>query len=143
MGDYLGIDLRAGHQGEIVYLSHDDGSGHGHVLGADLIDFLRRGTPPGCPGPEDLPWRACPSKGTSMVDPDGGCAGVAAYLAWCKSAGPRKRGPAANSRCARALYRGDYGISEKQAVVTVPFYRGAMNGWWCFAYRGNTLREWH
>jgi len=70
-GDYLGIDLRAGHQGEIVYLSHDDGSGHGHVLGADLIDFLRRWTPLGCPGPEDWQWLPFTSKGTTMLDPDG------------------------------------------------------------------------
>ena len=36
-GDYIGIDLRDGHYGEVVYLSHDDGSGHGYVLGADSI----------------------------------------------------------------------------------------------------------
>jgi len=41
------------------------------VLGADLIDFLRRWTPLGCPGPEDWQWLPFTSKGTTMLDPDG------------------------------------------------------------------------
>jgi len=36
-----------------------------------LIDFLRRWTPLGCPGPEDWQWLPFTSKGTTMLDPDG------------------------------------------------------------------------
>jgi hypothetical protein len=70
-GDYIGIDLRAGHEGEVVYLSHDDGEGHGLVLGADFIDFLRRWTPLGCPGPEDWQWLPFTADRTTMLDPGG------------------------------------------------------------------------
>jgi cell wall assembly regulator SMI1 len=70
-GDYIGIDLRAEHLGQVVYLSHDDGEGHGYVLGADIVDFLRRWTPLGCPGPEDWQWLPFASGKTSMLDPDG------------------------------------------------------------------------
>jgi hypothetical protein len=81
-GDYIGIDLRAAHQGEVVYLSHDDGEGHGYVLGADLIDFLRRWTPLGCPGPEDWQWLPFTSGKASMLEPDGDAA-----HAWRKTLG--------------------------------------------------------
>jgi len=70
-GDYIGIDLGDGHHGEVVYLSHDDGEGHGYVLGADFADFLRRWTPLGCPGPEDWQWLAFTSGRTSMLKSDG------------------------------------------------------------------------
>ena len=53
-GDYIAIDLGDDHYGEVVYLSHDDGGGHGYVLGADFADFLRRWTPLGCPVPRAL-----------------------------------------------------------------------------------------
>src|SRR5262245_55408875 len=70
-GDYIGIDLRPEHLGKVVYLSHDDGEGHGCVLGADMLDFLRRWTRLGCPGPEDWQWLPFTSSKTSMLDPDG------------------------------------------------------------------------
>ena len=70
-GDYIGIDLRPEHHGEVVYMSHDDGDGHGYVLGADIIDFLRRWTPLGCPGPEDWQWLPFTSGKASMLEPDG------------------------------------------------------------------------
>jgi hypothetical protein len=73
-GDYIGIDLADAHHGEVVYLSHDDGEGHGYVLGADFTDFLRRWTPLGCPGPEDWQWLPFTSGKTSMLKSDGGLA---------------------------------------------------------------------
>jgi hypothetical protein len=73
-GDYLGIDLSAGHHGEVVYLSHDDGDGHGYVLGADILDFLRRWTMLGCPGPEDWQWLPFTPSETSMLEPNGAAA---------------------------------------------------------------------
>jgi cell wall assembly regulator SMI1 len=69
-GDIIGIDLAEGHYGQVVYLSHDDGQGHGFVLGADFIDFLRRWTPLGCPGPEDWQWLPFTSDSTSMLEPE-------------------------------------------------------------------------
>ncbi len=70
-GDYIGIDLNDGHHGEVVYLSHDEGAGHGYVLGADFTDFLRRWAPLGCPGPEDWQWLPFVSGPTSMLEPHG------------------------------------------------------------------------
>jgi hypothetical protein len=73
-GDYIGIDLADARHGEVVYLSHDYGEGHGYVLGADFTDFLRRWTPLGCPGPEDWQWLPFTSGKTSMLKSDGGLA---------------------------------------------------------------------
>lgn len=70
-GDYIAIDLSSAHHGEIVYLSHDEGEGHGYVLGSDFADFLRRWTPLGCCGPEDWQWFPFTSGRTSMLEPEG------------------------------------------------------------------------
>jgi hypothetical protein len=70
-GDCIGLDLRPDYHGEVVYLSHCDSKGHGYVLGTDILDFLRRWTPLGCPGPEDWQWLPFTSSRTSMLEPDG------------------------------------------------------------------------
>jgi hypothetical protein len=49
-GDIVAID---GH-GRVVYLSHDDGQGHGYLLGRDVVDFLDRWTAIGYPGSRGL-----------------------------------------------------------------------------------------
>jgi len=71
-GDYLGIDLRAGHQGEIVYLSHDDSSRARGRLDRfpEAVDTAR------LPRSRGLAMDALTSKGT-ILDPDGICAGMA------------------------------------------------------------------
>jgi hypothetical protein len=51
-GDYLGFDS----DGRIIYLSHDDGQGHGYVMASSFPDLLSRWVPLGCPGPEDWQW---------------------------------------------------------------------------------------
>jgi hypothetical protein len=70
-GDCIGIDLRADHYGEVVYLSHDDGEGHGYLLGIDILECLRRWTPLGCHGPEIGSGCSSTSNTTAMIDPDG------------------------------------------------------------------------
>ncbi|MHC4402971.1 MAG: SUMF1/EgtB/PvdO family nonheme iron enzyme [Planctomycetota bacterium] len=69
-GDYLALDL-ASEGSAVVYLSHDDGSGHGYELGADFIDFVDRHSRLGVPGPEDWQWLPFTSDRTSLLDPDG------------------------------------------------------------------------
>ena len=55
-GDYLAIDLEPASRGQVVYLSHDDGQGHGHVLAASFGELLECWVPLGCPGAEDWQW---------------------------------------------------------------------------------------
>jgi hypothetical protein len=68
--DLLAIDMNAENDGPVVYLSHDDGEGHGYLLGANFIDFIDRWTRLGCPGAED--WQMLPfiSSPDSFIDPD-------------------------------------------------------------------------
>ncbi len=51
-GDQLAFDLNEP-SNPVVYLSHDDGEGHGYRLGNDFIDFVERWSMVGCTGPED------------------------------------------------------------------------------------------
>lgn len=51
-GDCLAFDS----VGRIVYLSHDDGQGHGYIMASSFSDLLYRWVPLGCPGPEDWQW---------------------------------------------------------------------------------------
>ncbi|MCK6455280.1 MAG: SMI1/KNR4 family protein [Phycisphaerae bacterium] len=68
-GDYLAIDLSPAHYEQVVYLSHDDGEGHGYVLANDFADLLRRWTPLACPGAEDWQWLPFTRDGESGIDP--------------------------------------------------------------------------
>jgi SMI1 / KNR4 family (SUKH-1) len=54
-GDYLALDL-AQESCPLVYLSHDDGEGHGYVLGTDFESALTQWTKLGCVGSEDWQW---------------------------------------------------------------------------------------
>src|SRR5262249_9542796 len=68
-GDMLALDLSLPSV-PVVYMSHDDGEGHGYRLGADFTDFITRWTLLGCPGAED--WQMLPfiSSPTSLLAPD-------------------------------------------------------------------------
>jgi hypothetical protein len=55
-GDLLAFDLADDKRGQVVYLSHDDGQGHGYVLAQDFQDLLDRWLPLGCTGGEDWQW---------------------------------------------------------------------------------------
>jgi hypothetical protein len=69
-GDIVAI----GQDGRVVYLSHDDGEGHGFLLGADVEDFLDRWTAIGCPGPEDACWLPFVEGWESYINPNGDAA---------------------------------------------------------------------
>lgn len=71
-GDYLAIDLDRSAYEQVVYLSHDDGQGHGFVLAENFQQLLHRWVPLACPGGEDWQWLPFTSGRTSFLDP--GCA---------------------------------------------------------------------
>ena len=73
-GDYLSIDLSPDGYEQIVYLSHDDGEGHGHVLAANVLDLLDRWVPVACTGGEDWQWLAFTQNKASPIDPTGDAA---------------------------------------------------------------------
>lgn len=68
-GDYLAIDLRGASLGEVVYLSHDDGQGHGHVLAPSFDELLQRWVPLACPGAEDWQWMPFTNSLSGPIDP--------------------------------------------------------------------------
>lgn len=39
-GDYLAFDLNHSNDAPIVYLSHDDGDGHGYKIANNFIEFI-------------------------------------------------------------------------------------------------------
>jgi len=55
-GDYLSIDISHEHYGKIVYLSHDDGEGHGFIMANSFSELLKDWLILGCPGGEDWQW---------------------------------------------------------------------------------------
>lgn len=55
-GDLMAFDLADDTYGQVVYLSHDDGEGHGYVLAHDFRDLLARWLPLACTGGEDWQW---------------------------------------------------------------------------------------
>jgi hypothetical protein len=68
-GDYLAIDVDPEAPPSVIYLSHDDGEGHGRYLGADFQDFLLRWSRLGCVGAEDWQWMPFAPAG-GYLDPD-------------------------------------------------------------------------
>lgn len=69
-GDLLAFDLadgKADHR--VVYLSHDDGEGHGCALGDTFADFLERYAAVGLCGPEEWQMRPFIRDKTSGIDP--------------------------------------------------------------------------
>ena len=57
-GDAIAFDLSILPDSPIVYLSHDDGAGHGYRLGNNFADYVERLSLLGCPGNED--WQVTP-----------------------------------------------------------------------------------
>ena len=55
-GDYLSIDISDENYGKIVYLSHDDGEGHGLIMANSFSELLDDWLDLGCPGGEDWQW---------------------------------------------------------------------------------------
>lgn len=54
-GDQLAID-EDDPSGSVVYLSHDDGDGHGLKLGENFSDYISRSSALACVGAEDWQW---------------------------------------------------------------------------------------
>ena len=69
-GDQIAIDLRPDNYEQIVYLSHDDGEGHGHVLASNFHDLLLRSVPLACPGGEDWQWKEFTNNLSTPIDPE-------------------------------------------------------------------------
>jgi hypothetical protein len=63
-GDFLSIDS----VGKVVYLSHDDGEGHGYVMANSFSEFLDNWIPLGCPGGEDWQWLPFTNGMTTPID---------------------------------------------------------------------------
>ena len=71
-GDMLALDLAPASFGRVVYLSHDDGEGHGYFLGDDFPDFIGRWSELGCPGAEDWQWLPFTEDKHGPLQPNGG-----------------------------------------------------------------------
>ncbi len=69
-GDMLAIETGREHAGAVVYLSHDDGEGHGYLLAKDFEDYVDRVGRIGGVGPEDGQWLCFTSSRTSGLEPD-------------------------------------------------------------------------
>jgi hypothetical protein len=68
-GDLLAIDLAKATYERIVYLSHDDGQGHGYALAENFEDLLARWVPLACAGGEDWQWLPFATNRASLLDP--------------------------------------------------------------------------
>lgn len=68
-GDYLALDLDRDARGRVIYLSHDDGEGHGRAMAASFEDLLVRWIPLACPGAEDWQWLPFCSRPDGGIDP--------------------------------------------------------------------------
>ena len=69
-GDYLALDLKKPNA-PLTYLSHDDGEGHGYVLGVSFEDAVDRWLRLGGVGAEDWQWLPFVSGPDSGLDPEG------------------------------------------------------------------------
>ena len=69
-GDVIAFDLDADANGAVVYLSHDDGEGHGYRMAANFSALLACWVPLACVGGEDWQWLPFTSSPTSGIDPN-------------------------------------------------------------------------
>jgi hypothetical protein len=84
--DVVGVETISG---RVIYVSHDDADAHGAVLGRTVVDFVRRWTQIGCPGPDGVAWELF--AGADGIEIAG--AAVARWLGWLvPSRGIRKLG---------------------------------------------------
>ncbi|OQP57933.1 hypothetical protein A3860_39750 [Niastella vici] len=68
-GDYISIDLSPDKYGKIIYLSHDDGEGHGYVMADSFSELLSNWAQLGFVGGEDWQWLPFCKDKTSGIDP--------------------------------------------------------------------------
>jgi hypothetical protein len=65
-GDLLAFNQK----GNVVYLSHDDGEGHGVVMAPSFTELIKRSFPLGFPGPEDWQWLPFYNSEKGVLDPE-------------------------------------------------------------------------
>ncbi|GAA4672695.1 SMI1/KNR4 family protein [Phytohabitans rumicis] len=68
-GDFLALEVGREQEGRVVYLSHDNGEGHGHVMADSFEDLLVRWIPLACPGAEDVQWWPFCAESDGRIDP--------------------------------------------------------------------------
>ncbi|WP_182540344.1 SMI1/KNR4 family protein [Fontibacillus panacisegetis] len=73
-GDYFAFDLSEQGEYPIVYLSHDDGEGHGFIIANNFIDFINNWSRIGFVGTEDWQWMPFVESKQSGINPDGASA---------------------------------------------------------------------
>ncbi|MDF2234052.1 SMI1/KNR4 family protein [Albimonas sp. CAU 1670] len=70
-GDHLAVDLSSEHLGAIVYLSHDDGKGHGLAMADSFERLILHWSLIGGVGGEDWQWIPFYDPQSSKIDPYG------------------------------------------------------------------------
>ncbi|MFJ7665928.1 SMI1/KNR4 family protein [Lysinibacillus sp. NPDC097195] len=74
-GDYIAFDLVENSPDAcVIYLSHDDGQGHGYKLADNFIDLLDKWSRMAFVGGEDWQWLAFTANAQSGLMPDSQCA---------------------------------------------------------------------
>jgi hypothetical protein len=69
-GDFIAIDLLPESYGKVVYLSHDDGEGHGCVMADSFKALLTDWVELGCVGGEDWQWLPFCENKLAGIDPN-------------------------------------------------------------------------
>ncbi len=70
-GDYLAFDMKDDTDAPIVYLSHDDGEGHGYKIANNFIEFIDNWSKLGFVGCEDWQWLPFTTSSNSGIVADG------------------------------------------------------------------------
>ena len=73
-GDCIAFDLSLGEDPPVVYLSHDDGQGHGYVMGRNFMELIDHWSRIGFVGSEDWVWLPFVAGKLSGLDPECGAA---------------------------------------------------------------------
>lgn len=70
-GDYLAFDLNQSDDSSIIYLSHDDGEGHGYTMATNFTELLDSWSRIAFVGQEDSQWLLFTESLESRIVPDG------------------------------------------------------------------------
>ena len=70
-GDYFAFDMKDSEDAPIVYLSHDDGQGHGYKIANNFIEFIENWSRLSFVGCEDSQRIPFTTRSTSGINPDG------------------------------------------------------------------------
>ncbi|MDN4608461.1 SMI1/KNR4 family protein [Sporosarcina highlanderae] len=70
-GDYLAFDTTDSDDAPVVYLSHDDGRGHGYKIANNFIELIHNWSKIGFVGCEDWQWLPFTISPESGIDADG------------------------------------------------------------------------